>query len=201
MSFSAKMQLNGSDDDYNVLKMNYHVDQAFDSRHRPNGSPTNGLLEVTIETSRNSHITEWMLSPTSSKTGKIIFYRRDVGAAMKTIDFEEAYCVHLEETFDATDDNPMQTTIHIAVAPENLCLNGARVSSAGQVAAALGRAALSAVLSAGTGLAAAAITSAVHGDSEEEMRHAVEEKTGDLAGDNFNSGGDAGRDEITSFIP
>src|ERR1700759_2236588 len=109
MSFSAKLQLNGSDDDYNVLKMNYHIDQAFTPRHRPNGSPTNSVLDITIETSRNSNITEWMLSPTSAKTGKIIFYRRDVGAAMKTIDFEEAYCVHLEETFDATNDSPMQT--------------------------------------------------------------------------------------------
>jgi hypothetical protein len=201
MSFAAKLQLNGSDDDYNVLKMSYSIDQAFTARHRPNGSPTNSTLNITIETSRNSNITEWMLSPTSSKTGKIIFYRRDVGAAMKTIDFEEAYCVHLEETFDSTDDSPMQTTIHIAVAPENLSLNGARVNSAGQIAAALGRTVLTTVLTAGTALAAEAMTNAMEGKSEEDIRDAVRDKTGDLSGDTLDHGGDAGTEAITSFIP
>lgn len=196
MSFSAKLQLNGSDDDYNVLKMSYSIDQAFTPRQRPNGSPTNSVLNITIETSRNAHITEWMLSPTSSKTGKIIFYRRDVGAAMKTIDFEEAYCVHLEETFDATDDSPMQTTIHIAVAPENLCLNGARVNSAGQVAAALGRAALGAVLTTGTAIAGSAIRDLASGDFSN-----MDEKATDAAGDTFEHGGESGSDAITSFIP
>ncbi|MEO6253857.1 MAG: type VI secretion system tube protein TssD [Ferruginibacter sp.] len=112
MSFLAKLEMNGKE--YNVLNVEYDISQRMDERFRPNDIPKSGLIQLTIEASSDNNLIDWALNHSMLKEGKIIFYRRDASSKMRSIEFKDAFCVYLKETFTSDGKNPMVTRMTIS---------------------------------------------------------------------------------------
>ena len=54
-----------------------------------------------------------MVSHTSTKDGKVIFYRRDAMSTMKNVSFKKAYCISFQKRFRNEGTVPMTTEILI----------------------------------------------------------------------------------------
>lgn len=119
MSFLAKLTLGASE--YNILSVEYDISQPIDHHHRPNGKPEGGLIHLVVESNNKTELVEWMLSPNMKKNGSIIFSRRDVSSAMKTIEFKDSFCIFYKETFHASDNNPMK--MHLTLSARVLAIN------------------------------------------------------------------------------
>ena len=52
-----------------------------------------------------------MVSHTSTKDGKVIFYRRDAMSTMKNVSFKKAYCISFRKSFKSEGTVPMITKI------------------------------------------------------------------------------------------
>ncbi len=112
MSFLAKLIVDGHD--YNVLHCTYNFEQPMDGTGKPSGKPLGGRIMVTIESQGKFDLFHWMASPDQTKDGSIIFFKRDAMSQLQRVDFTKAYCVSLEEEFDAIDDVPMQKRLVIS---------------------------------------------------------------------------------------
>jgi hypothetical protein len=86
----------------------------MDRSNRPNGAPRGGLIEMMVETANENELVEWAFKHDLKKNGKIIFYRRDANSQMRTVTFNDAYCVYFKEIFTADGKNPMVTRITIS---------------------------------------------------------------------------------------
>ncbi|CAZ94468.1 type VI secretion system tube protein TssD [Zobellia galactanivorans] len=112
MSFLAKLIIDGQD--YNVLHCTYNFEQPMDSTGKPAGKPLGGQIMITLESQGKFDLFHWMSSSDQTKDGTIIFYKRDAMSQLQRVEFTKAYCVSLEEEFDAIDDVPMQKRIVIS---------------------------------------------------------------------------------------
>ncbi len=109
MSFLAKISLDGAEE-INVLYCSYRFNQAIDATGKPSSIPQGGLITLTVESKNDTDIMDWMINPTSTKSGKITFYRRDMMSKLKTLEFTGAYCVNFQEEFNHAGEMPMQIT-------------------------------------------------------------------------------------------
>ena len=112
MSFLAKLFVDGVE--YNVLHCSYNFEQPIDGTGKPAGKPLGGRISVTIESQGKFELFHWMKEPEQTKDGSIIFYKRNAMAQLQVVKFSKAYCISLEEEFDANDDVPMQKRIVIS---------------------------------------------------------------------------------------
>lgn len=106
MSFKAVLRLDG--EEINVLDCQFSFAQHTDHNGKPAARPTGGALTVLLESDGNTNLFDWMISNTQTKSGSIIFYRRDAMSKMKELKFTDAYCVEYAEHFRAAGDVPMQ---------------------------------------------------------------------------------------------
>lgn len=113
MSFLAKLEMGSKE--YNILTVEYDLQQPMDQNHRPNGATKGGLIQIMIETgTSDAELLEWAFKNELKKDGKIVFYRRDANSQMKTIKFKDAFCVYFKEIFTADGKNPMVTRMTIS---------------------------------------------------------------------------------------
>jgi len=112
MSFKAVMQLDG--EEINVLDCQFSFTQGTDYNGKPASRPTGGQINVTIESDGSTELFDWMVSNTKTKSGSIIFYRRDALSKLKELKFSDAYCINYEEHFKASGEIPMQVRITIS---------------------------------------------------------------------------------------
>lgn len=112
MSFLAKLILGSTE--YNVLNVEYAINQSVDVHNRPNGRPRGGIIEMTLESGSNHDLIQWVVNANMVKNGKIEFYRRDANSSMKTVEFKDGFCIFLKEIFISDGVNPMVTKITIS---------------------------------------------------------------------------------------
>jgi hypothetical protein len=112
MSFLAKLEIGSTE--YNVLNVDYEISQPIDHQNKPSGKPKGGIINLTIESNQKNDIIEWMVSPTMKKSGKVTFYRRDANSSMRTLSFNDGFCVNYKEIFDASGSNPMKLQIKVS---------------------------------------------------------------------------------------
>lgn len=122
MSFRGRLHINGSSQYSNILKFTMNLSQSVDSQNRPNAVASGGIVNITLEASRNNELMEWMVSPNMTKTGFINFARRDGESAMSNIHFRDAFCINYNMNFDAEDETPM--TIEITISARVLDFEG-----------------------------------------------------------------------------
>lgn len=119
MSFIAKINIDG--EELNVLHCSFRFTQITDATGKPTAVPQGGNIKILLESTGSTNLFDWMISPTQTKSGEIIFYRRDSMSKMKTIEFSEAHCVDYYESFDSEGKNPMQ--IQIVVSAREIRIN------------------------------------------------------------------------------
>ncbi len=112
MSFLAKLVIGSSE--FVVLRTDYEISQPVDQQNKPNGKPRGGIISVTVESSNKNDLAEWMVSPTMKKSGQITFYRRDANSSMKTLAFNDGYCIGYQESFDSNSPDAMSIRLRIS---------------------------------------------------------------------------------------
>jgi len=112
MSFKARFEVGGKK--YNVLNVNYSLAQETDPTGRPSSQTRGGKIEVTVESSGDTDIFEWMTNSFEKKDGKVIFVKRDSDATLKELQFKDGYVVKYKENFDSTGTNPLTETFIIS---------------------------------------------------------------------------------------
>ena len=112
MSFKAVFELGGKK--YNVLHASYSFSQDVDATGRPSSIVKGGSIQLSIESTSDSAVAEWMVDAFKKQDGKITFYKRDSEQKMKELSFKEGYVVNQGETFTNTGDNPMAESFTIA---------------------------------------------------------------------------------------
>lgn len=109
MSFLAKLELDG--ETFNVLEFDVDFEQKIDHNHKPSGNSNGGILRITLESSMTDTFSDWMVSNSMTKDGKVTFFKRDAMSRMKNVTFKNAYCIRYNESFRADGSYPMITRI------------------------------------------------------------------------------------------
>ncbi|MFH6991400.1 type VI secretion system tube protein TssD [Flavobacterium sp. FlaQc-48] len=112
MSFLAKLELDN--ESFNILEFDVELDQGTDNNGKPSNKTKGGQIRLVIETTSTDLFSDWAVSHTSIKDGKVIFYRRDAMSTMKNVTFKKAYCISLKKRFRNVGVTPMTTEILIS---------------------------------------------------------------------------------------
>ena len=112
MSFKAKLSVNGKE--YNVLNCSYDLFQETDATGRPSSVTRGGRLKVTVESTDDTSLAEWMFNNFERRDGSVRFLKRDNEATAKELKFTEGYMVKYIENFDSTDKAPMSESLVIS---------------------------------------------------------------------------------------
>lgn len=112
MSFKAKLKVAGKE--YNVLDVNYSLHQEVDATGRPSSITRGGKISITIESTGETDLFEWMCNNFERKEGSIVFIKRDSDATLKELKFKEGYLINYEEQFHSIDNNPLKTSFAIS---------------------------------------------------------------------------------------
>lgn len=105
----------------NLLECSFSFSQQTDHNGKPAARPKGGSIYLLIESKGETFLLDWMVSNTLTKSGTIIFYRRDALSKLKELTFNDAYCVEYKEHFNASGENPMQ--IMLTLSARELRLN------------------------------------------------------------------------------
>ncbi len=105
MSFKAKLIVGGKE--MNVLSCSYDLTQEVDATGRPSSVTRGGRIKLTVESTGETDLFEWMCNNFERKDGTITFYKRDTDSKQKELAFTEGYLVKYEEKFNAVDNMPM----------------------------------------------------------------------------------------------
>lgn len=99
MSFKAVFS-DGSNE-WNVLHCNFALHQEVDATGRPSSVTRGGTINLTVESTDDTSLFEWMCDSYLKKDGNIKFNKRDEDAKMKDLNFVEAYLIKYDEMFDS----------------------------------------------------------------------------------------------------
>lgn len=112
MSFKAKFNVSGNT--YNVLSCSYELFQETDDTGRPSSITRGGKIHLTVESTADTTLSDWVFNNFERKDGSIEFFKRDTDAKAKELKFEEGYMVNYLENFDSSGKNPMTESIVIS---------------------------------------------------------------------------------------
>lgn len=112
MSFYAILKISGKT--YNVLSAAYDFKKSADQYGKPRVGTDGGSISLIVESSLDTLFIKWMLSPTMTQDGEIIFMKRDTKAAMRRVQFSNGYCLNYSETFTGSGENPMTIALLIS---------------------------------------------------------------------------------------
>ena len=112
MSFKAKLAVNGKE--YNVLSTSYDLFQETDATGRPSSVTRGGRVKLTVESTDDTSLAEWMFNNFERRDGSVKFLKRDNEATSKELKFTEGYLVKYVEDFDHKGENPMTESITIS---------------------------------------------------------------------------------------
>ena len=112
MAFKAKLKVAGNE--YNVLSCSYELYQETDATGRPSSVTRGGKIKLTVESTSDTSLSDWMFNNFERRDGSIVFLKRDTDATSKELKFTEGYMVQYLENFDAAGNNPMTESFIIS---------------------------------------------------------------------------------------
>jgi hypothetical protein len=112
MSFKAKFKVSGKE--MNVLDCSYSLSQETDPTGRPSSITRGGKITITVESTQETDLYEWMCNSFETKDGSIVFLKRDSDATMKELKFKKGYIVGFTEEHHSANANPMTITFTIS---------------------------------------------------------------------------------------
>lgn len=122
MSFKAHLSIEGGTE-IRLLHCSYSLNRDVDATGRPSSMVRGGTVQFQIESTNDTQLNEWMIDQFTTKQGSVIFSKRDSNTKMKELKFENAYIVHIAESFDSIGENPM--TIHFTITAEKITVGSA----------------------------------------------------------------------------
>ena len=112
MSFKATLDVDGIE--YRVLSCSYSLQQDTDDTGRPSSVTRGGVVTLTVESTADTSIFEWMCSSFMRKDAKVTFNKRDEDSKMKELEIAEAYLIGYDEAFDAAGSGAMVQTFSLS---------------------------------------------------------------------------------------
>lgn len=112
MSFKAVLKVGGNE--YNVLNCSYELLQETDDTGRPSSITRGGKIKLTVESTSDTSLSDWMFNNFERRDGSVVFLKRDTDATSKELKFGEGYLVQYHERFDASGNNPMSESFVIS---------------------------------------------------------------------------------------
>jgi len=112
MSFKATFKVDG--EEYRVLNCRYSLHQEVDKTGRPSSTTRSGTVDLTIESTDDTSLFEWMCDSYMRKDGTIVFNKRDEDSKMKELEITEAYMVSYEEAFDDSGSGAMTESFSLS---------------------------------------------------------------------------------------
>ncbi|RFS25031.1 phage tail protein [Chitinophaga silvatica] len=112
MSFKAKLEVNGLQ--YNIQHVTYELSQEIDATGRPSAITRGGRIRMTVESTGQTELFEWMVNNFERKDGTITFFKRDNDSKLKMLEFKEGYLVRFQESFDYENEYPMLISFTIS---------------------------------------------------------------------------------------
>ena len=112
MSFKAKLMVGGKE--YNILSSTYQLHQETDATGRPSSVTRGGKIKITVESTQDTSLSDWMFNSFERRDGSIAYFKRDTDAKAKELKFTEAYMVKFNEYFNAKGRNPMKEVFVIS---------------------------------------------------------------------------------------
>jgi hypothetical protein len=97
-----------------------YLHQKTDSLGRPASRTHGGKLTVSFNTTDDPLVTNWMFNPAKTWSGSIT-YVGELGATLKVIEFENAFCLDMREDFDGQSNSSNMITT-IVISPEKVSL-------------------------------------------------------------------------------
>lgn len=120
MSFISNLEVDGNS--YKLLNCTFNFYQPTGTNSKPSGKPQGGELNVTLEISKESiDFFQWMVDATLTKSGSVVFYKRDAMSKLMVFNFENAFCTNLSGMYDANDNQPLR--ISVTITSETLRIN------------------------------------------------------------------------------
>lgn len=92
MSFLAKLEIDN--EVFNVLEFDVKFTQSTDNNGKPANKAKGGQIRLVVESTGIDLFSDWMVSQTSTKDGKIIFFRRDAMSTMKMSSSKKGIVFH-----------------------------------------------------------------------------------------------------------
>ena len=103
---------------YAVVECRYSFFQTQDSTGKPSSRPRGGniVFKTPSLSDDNVFFYKWMYSKTEVESGffKFVVYSSNNKRLFKTVSFENAYCVRLEDYFNDKDSKLMYTEVTLA---------------------------------------------------------------------------------------
>ena len=98
----------------NVLYCHYDLIQEVDDTGRPSSITRGGRIMLTIESTDDTSMFEWMCNNFERKDGSVTFFKRDADAASKTLEFSEGYLIKYDEKFHSRNRIPFVESFTIS---------------------------------------------------------------------------------------
>ena len=124
MSFLSKLEIDG--ETMNVLDFHCKVEQNVDKSGKPSADPSIGDIVIVVESTKSTLLFDWMISNIQTKNGKLTFFRRDAISKMRELEFNDAYCISYNESFNANTNLSMQ--IEFSISCKEIIMNGSKLS-------------------------------------------------------------------------
>ncbi len=121
MSFKAEFEVNGKK--YRVLHCSYTMSQDTDSSGRPSSGTRAGTIQLEVESTADTALTEWAFDAFKEQDGKVVFYQRNADQKMKELSFKNGYVVNYSEAFTNQGETPM--TEHFVITSKEIKVGNA----------------------------------------------------------------------------
>ena len=118
MSFKAKFKSAGLE--LNILSCDYALHQDVDATGRPSSITRGGTINLSVESTGDTKLFEWMCNSFAAKDGTITFFKRDTDAKLKEIEFKGAYMVSFAESFNHEGSTPFMQSFTISAKEVNI---------------------------------------------------------------------------------
>ncbi len=103
---------------YGVVRCNYAFKQDVDLTGKPTSRPQGGIITFVIPATsdEDTFFYKWMIHKTEKKSGVFRFsvYSNNNKRSIKTVQFMNAYCIGLSDSFDDQDSKLMYSTVKIS---------------------------------------------------------------------------------------
>lgn len=116
MALRGKITIKG--DTYDVVECAYDFHQSIDETGKPVSRPQGGTITFVMPATSDANVFfyRWMFNKTEVQSGVFEFtvFVSEKTTSIKTLKFENAYCIELKDYFNDNDSKLMYTTITIS---------------------------------------------------------------------------------------
>lgn len=112
MSFKSELSVAGKK--YKVVDLRMKLARSIGPTGISTSQTRGGQVIITVESTGDSSLMEWMCDSFRTEDGQVDFYRADQNSISKSINWEQGYCVKYEQNYNATSKTTMLETFTVS---------------------------------------------------------------------------------------